>query len=49
MVERRVDPAAAQAWVTTVMDADGRYSVGYDAIQLDSACNALHFVPGSLL
>jgi hypothetical protein len=43
------DPAAAQAWVTTVMDADGRYSVGYDAIQLDSACNALHFVPGSLL
>jgi len=40
------DPLAQQAWVTTVMDANGRYSVGYDAIQLDSACNASHFVPG---
>jgi hypothetical protein len=40
------DPAAAQAWVTTVMDADGRFSVGFDATQLDSACNALHFTPG---
>ncbi len=28
----------AQAWVTTVMDADGRFSVGYDAVKLDSAC-----------
>jgi hypothetical protein len=27
-----------QNWVTTVMDADGRFSVGFDAIQLDSAC-----------
>jgi hypothetical protein len=41
------DPAAAQAWVVTVMDADGRFSVGFDALRLDSACNALHFVPGS--
>jgi hypothetical protein len=40
------DPAAAQAWVVTVMDADGRFSVGFDAVRLDSACNALHFVPG---
>ena len=40
------DPLAQQAWVTTVMDADGRFSVGYDAIQLDSACNASHFIPG---
>ncbi len=32
------NPAIAQAWVTTVMDADGRFSVGFDAIQLDSAC-----------
>jgi hypothetical protein len=40
------DPAAAQAWVTAVMDADGRFSVGFDAIQLDSACNAVHFQPG---
>jgi hypothetical protein len=42
------DPAAAQAWVTVVMDAQGRFSVGFDAVQLDSACNALHFVPGPL-
>ena len=40
------DPAAAQAWVTTEMDASGRFSVGYDAIQLDSACTASHFTPG---
>jgi hypothetical protein len=40
------DPAAAQAWVTVVMDADGRFSVGFDAIQLDNATNALHFIPG---
>jgi hypothetical protein len=31
------DPAVAQAWVTTVMDAEGRFSVGFDAIRLDSA------------
>jgi hypothetical protein len=41
------DPAAAQAWVTAVMDAEGRFSVGFDAIQLDSACAAVHFVPGA--
>jgi hypothetical protein len=40
------DPAAAQAWVTVVMDAAGRFSVGFDAIQLDNATNALHFAPG---
>jgi len=39
------DPAAAQAWVTVVMDAQGRFSVGFDAIQLDSACTANHSVP----
>lgn len=33
-----VDPFA-QAWVSTVMKAEGRYSVGLDAIQFDSACN----------
>jgi hypothetical protein len=38
----REDPAAAQAWVTTVMSAAGRFSVGYDAIQLDSATRASH-------
>jgi hypothetical protein len=34
-------PAVAQAWVTTVMSAEGRFSVGYDAIQLDTACDNL--------
>ena len=29
-----------QNWVTTVMDADGRYSVGYDAIQLGNVTDA---------
>jgi hypothetical protein len=27
----------AQAWVTAVMSAEGRFSVGFDAIQLDQA------------
>jgi hypothetical protein len=27
----------AQAWVVTIMDADGRFSVGFDAIPLDNA------------
>jgi len=36
------DPAAAQAWVTIEMQAQGRFSVGFDAIQLDSACAAIH-------
>ena len=39
------DPAAAQAWVTAVMNAQGRFSVGFPAVKLDSACTALHFVP----
>jgi len=39
------DPAAAQNWVTVVMDADGRFSVGFSAIQLDSACAPNHTVP----
>jgi hypothetical protein len=30
----------AQAWVTAVMDAEGRFSVGFDAIQLDNANTA---------
>lgn len=30
----------SQAWVTPVMSAEGRYSVGFDAIQLDSVCEA---------
>ncbi|HEV8632366.1 MAG TPA: hypothetical protein VGV61_18775 [Thermoanaerobaculia bacterium] len=31
----------AQAWVTAVMDASGRFSVGFDAIQLDNANTAV--------
>jgi hypothetical protein len=37
-------PSIAQAWVTTVMDASGRFSVGYDAIKLDSACQPSNVV-----
>ncbi|QQR75205.1 MAG: hypothetical protein IPJ17_06415 [Holophagales bacterium] len=36
------DPLAAQAWVETIMSAEGRYSVGFDAIKLDSATAASH-------
>jgi hypothetical protein len=28
--------------VSTVMDANGMFSVGFDAVQLDSACAARH-------
>ena len=38
-------PGVAQAWVTTNMDAQGRFSVGFDAIQLD---NALYTVPNGV-
>jgi hypothetical protein len=31
----------SQAWVTAVMSALGRFSVGFDAIQLDSVCESL--------
>ncbi len=40
------DGTAAQAWVVVTMSAQGRFSVGFDAIQLDSACSASHFLPG---
>jgi hypothetical protein len=39
------DPSAAQAWVTLEMKALGRFSAGFDAVQLDSACQAAHFLP----
>jgi hypothetical protein len=39
------DPFASQNWVTVLQSAEGRYSVGFDAIQLDSACNANHLDP----
>jgi hypothetical protein len=40
------DPAADQAWVYVTMQSQGRFSVGFDAVRLDSACTALHFTPG---
>jgi hypothetical protein len=40
------DPAAAQAWVEVLMSEQGRYSAGFDAIKLDSACNAKHRLVG---
>lgn len=41
------DPAAAQAWVTPVIFNGGLFSVGYDAVQIDSACAANHSAPGN--
>ncbi|HEX2224456.1 MAG TPA: hypothetical protein VHN15_09640 [Thermoanaerobaculia bacterium] len=41
------DPAAAQAWVTVVMDAEGRFSMGFDAVQIDNASHARHHLPGN--
>jgi len=40
VVNNPLDPAAAQAFVTIRMTSQGRYSVGFDAIHLDSACSA---------
>ncbi len=40
------DPAAAQAWVEVLMNSSGRYSVGFDAYRLDSACSASHQLIG---
>jgi hypothetical protein len=40
-----VDPAADQAFVTAVLEANGHFAVGIEGIRLDSACNAQHFVP----
>jgi hypothetical protein len=34
-------PGRAQAWVTIAMFAEGRYEVGYDAIQLDNATTSV--------
>jgi hypothetical protein len=40
-----IDPAASQAWVMTIHDASGLFSVGYNATQFDSATAAKHFTP----
>jgi hypothetical protein len=41
------DPAAAQAWVSVFHDASGTFSVGYQAIQLDSATSVTHTLVGN--
>jgi hypothetical protein len=42
-----VDPAAAQAFVISVDQTNGRFAVGIEAVRLDSACAANHVIPGS--
>jgi len=39
-------PGRAQAWVVTTMSAEGRYEVGYDAIQLDNLTSS---IPGGVV
>ncbi len=39
----------SQNWVTTVMSAEGRFSVGFDAIQLDSACSPNSLIIGGAM
>jgi hypothetical protein len=39
------DPAAAQAFIEVLHNAEGRFSVGHNAIQLDTAARAHHSVP----
>ncbi|HXU45313.1 MAG TPA: hypothetical protein VN783_07295 [Thermoanaerobaculia bacterium] len=41
------DQFAAQAWVSVLMEASGRFGVGFDAVQLDSACTTLHDAPSA--
>lgn len=37
------DPAAAQAWVTVIEDAKGRFSLAHPATMMESAAEATHF------
>ena len=44
------NPSIMQNWVTTLMKAEGRFAVGFDAIKLDSACepdNVIFIASGS--
>jgi hypothetical protein len=38
----------AQAWVTAIMSADGRFSVGFDAIALNTLCSPDDIIIGEL-
>ncbi|HEY0784125.1 MAG TPA: hypothetical protein VGE98_16830 [Thermoanaerobaculia bacterium] len=39
------DSQAAQGWVSVLMEANGHFGVGFDALKLDSACQAKHLTP----
>jgi hypothetical protein len=39
------DPAASQAWLIYDMDSNGRFSVGFEGLRLDSACAPNHTMP----
>ena len=39
------DPQAAQAWVVMAQSSRAHFAVARDALRLDSACTAQHFVP----
>jgi hypothetical protein len=39
------DPFSSQNWVGVIASAEGRFSVGFQAIALDSTCNANHLDP----
>jgi hypothetical protein len=39
------DPAAAQGWLIYDMDSNGRFTVGFEGLRLDSACAPNHTVP----
>ena len=36
------DPAAAQGWVSSIVELGNRFTIGSEAVQLDSACDANH-------
>lgn len=36
------DPAAAQGWVSSIVELGSRFTIGSEAVQLDSACSASH-------
>jgi hypothetical protein len=40
------DPFAAQSFVSPVMDASGRFSVGFRGIQIESAAKSIHLCAG---
>lgn len=41
------DPAAAQGWISSIVELGDRFTIGSEAVQLDSACSASHRTIGS--